>query len=62
MRTRPQKLEVFVFLRKANQNKILAESKAISNINALTFSPTLTKTRKKHAAYISSLDYRKDNN
>lgn len=39
---------------KANQNKILAESKrwykAISNINALTLSPTLTKTWKKHAA------------
>ena len=42
-----QKLEVFVFLRKFNKRKILTESnrwyEAISNINALIFSPTLTK-------------------
>ena len=63
MRTWLQKLEVFVFLRKPNQKKILAQSKrwykAISNINALIFSPTQTKIfKKKHKAELLELQKR----
>ena len=59
MRTWLQNLEVFVFLRKPNliSLKILAGSKrwfkAISNINGLIFSPTLTE--KKHAALLPNI-------
>ena len=62
MRTWLKNLEVFVFLRKPNQKKILTESKiehkAISDINGLIFSPTLTKTSKN----MQSDFFRKDNN